>query len=146
MSNDLNGNPNIVRSYVATRTTEGLSLGDLTDPQETIVITEKWGMDSAGNAIDDSWLEPFKGDLGTDPGNPSRLVKAGNRHGGGLNCSFFDGHAKWYAPDDITASKDLTGCELVYAFPFPDDMTTSYVPTAPAQNICDPANPPHFVY
>ena len=121
----------IPRSYVANRSAEGLSLAQLEDPVETMVITEKWDYAHEETESGDLWLEPYKGDFNTDPTQPGHMMVASNRHQDGINCVFFDGHAKRYTPAAIRASKDLTGCALVQAYPHissppaDDDMCTA---------------------
>lgn len=107
----------VPRSYIANRSAEGLSLAQLDDPAETMVITEKWDYAHEETESGDLWLESFKGDFNTDPSNPGHMRIASNRHQNGVNCVFFDGHAKRYTPAAIRASKDLTGCTLVNAYP-----------------------------
>jgi prepilin-type N-terminal cleavage/methylation domain-containing protein len=148
-SADSTGKLSILRSYIATRATEGLILGKIDDPSDTIVITEKWDKNSQG-PVGDSWIESFNGDFDYDNGygpGSTRLFKAGNRHQWFVNCVMFDGHAKAFSPATIQASKDLTGCELIYKDPVPGFMTVTQPSAAPGEpNICDPANPPHFTY
>ena len=131
LSKDALGNLTIPRSYIALRPAEGLSLAQIADPVETIVIAEKWDKTPAGVAITDSWNEPFNGDFAYDP-TAHRMQLVGDRHGGGVNCSFFDGHAKWYRPSTLINSKDLTGCQLVHDYPVAD-MSLS---NGNANNIC----------
>lgn len=150
LSNDVNGNPTIPRSFIACRSAEGLGLGQISDPAETIVIMDKWDQNSAG-VVGDSWIEAFNGDFDFDTGpgvDSARMFKAGNRHHGFANCVFFDGHAKEEAAADIQSSKDLTGCNLIASYPVPGVMTTTIVSSAGPNepNICDPAYPPHFLY
>ena len=107
----------IPRSYIANRSAEGLTLSQVEDPAETMVVTEKWGYTHEESEGGDLWLESFKGDFNTDSTQPGHLMVASNRHQDGINCVFFDGHAKRYTPSLIRASKDLTGCTLVQAYP-----------------------------
>ena len=51
----------------------------------------------------------MNGELAPDPLNPSRALVVGNRHQGGMNSAFYDGHAKWFATTQVSASRDLTG-------------------------------------
>lgn len=140
----------IRRSYIACRSAEGLLMNQVDDPAETIVITEKWDKNSQG-AVTDSWIESFNGDFDYDNGpgfSHTRLFKAANRHQGLVNCVMFDGHAKALTPGAIQASKDFTGCELIYKYPVPGAMTITIPSTAGISepNICDPVYPPHFSY
>jgi prepilin-type processing-associated H-X9-DG protein len=69
------------------------------------------------------------------------MALAANRHASGLNCVFFDGHAKWQKPQTIDASKTLTGCTLIHDYPLVSDgMCDASVPGCPntdAANICN---------
>jgi prepilin-type N-terminal cleavage/methylation domain-containing protein/prepilin-type processing-associated H-X9-DG protein len=142
-SKDYAGNTTILRSYIASRPAEGLSLAQLEDPAETIVVMEKWGKDLTGKAITDSWIEPFNGDLNLDPVT-GRMAIAGNRHNGILNAVFFDGHARGLTAGAMNTSKDLTGCNLIHRYPVltgqPNDMceknTAGCANTADV-NICN---------
>ena len=107
-------------------------------PADTIVVTEKWDKDTTGKAVNESWLEAFDGDMAPDPLRPGSMLKFANRHQGGMNCTFFDGHAKWTKPEAIWKSRDLTGCRLVHQFPtirmcdttFAGCVSTSPLPTS----------------
>ena len=148
-SADVNGATVIPRSYIACRSAEALSLAQIDDPVETVVIMDKWEKDSGG-AVTDSWIEPFNGDFDYDNGagaDHTHMFKAGNRHQGRVNCVLFDGHAKAFSAADIQESKDLTGCNLIYKYPVPGVMTYNIPSTAAGEpNICDPANSPSFSY
>jgi prepilin-type N-terminal cleavage/methylation domain-containing protein/prepilin-type processing-associated H-X9-DG protein len=137
LSADTNGISTIPRSYVASCTAEDLTLAQLDNPTETIVITEKWGhvdngVGTTGTTVNnETWMEPFDGDecqAGSDanaaggcldprPGYPIGMVKMANWHQGGMNNAFFDGHAKWLRPTTIWQSADLTGCTLIHRYP-----------------------------
>ena len=114
-SKDVNGVANILRSYIACNAAESLSLAQIDVPVETIVITEKRGDPQAGDPTA-SWIEPHNGDFRYDAAT-DKMTTLANRHSGGLNCVFFDGHAKWYRPQTIIASKTLTGCTLIHSNP-----------------------------
>lgn len=116
-SPDASGALTINRSYIAFRPAESLTLSQLQDPAETIVVSEKWDKDLSGAAIGDFWVEPFNGDIDYSP-TAHRMNLAGDRHRGGINCTFFDGHAKRLTATTIRASKDLTGCTLVHTYPY----------------------------
>jgi prepilin-type N-terminal cleavage/methylation domain-containing protein/prepilin-type processing-associated H-X9-DG protein len=146
-SNDANGAPTLLRSYIACRAAEGLALAQIDTPAETIVLTEKWGKDPNGKPITDSWIEPFNGDFNLDPVT-HRMALAANRHQGGANCVFFDGHARWYPATVLISSKSLTGCDLIHRYPVlthsANDMCDGSVPgcaNTSEVNICN-----HFQY
>ena len=82
--NSTDGKP---RSYVANRAAESLTLAQVERPADIVVVTEK------GVPFDDSWFEPPK-NLYNKPGF-GEPVLALTRHTGGVNATFFDGHAKW---------------------------------------------------
>jgi prepilin-type processing-associated H-X9-DG protein len=131
-SKDINGNLTILRSYIAVCPAESLTLAQVDDPVETMVVTEKW------STVTDSWIEPFNGDFTPDPVDPRLMWTSANRHTGLINCAFFDGHAKALPAGDIQSSKDLTGCNEIYRYPFggvnPPTMTS---PTSNGQpNAC----------
>jgi prepilin-type N-terminal cleavage/methylation domain-containing protein/prepilin-type processing-associated H-X9-DG protein len=140
---DINGNKTILRSYIALSTAESLTLAQVDDPTETMVLTEKWGTateTSIGPAsVTDSWIEPFSGDFNWNPFSPGQTWTAANCHSGRMNCVFFDGHAKSLSPSYILSSPELTGCALVNAYPFsgagaPTVTSPSGVGTPP--NVC----------
>ena len=163
-SPDVNGVKNIQRSYMACAVPESLTLAQIDDPVETMVVTDKWDKNSDG-AVGDSWIEAFNGDFDPDfgpGGDPTRMYKAGNRHNGRVNCTFFDGHTKSFSPATIQNSKDLTGCALIYKYPDAEmsvtgassangsQATTNPAGAAKEPNICDPNNTtpglPRFTY
>jgi len=146
-SKDSNGNLKINRSYIANAAAEDLTLAQVDDPVETIVIMDKWDKNSQG-AVTDSWIEPQNGDFDPDyGGDKTRFFKAGNRHQGRVNCVMFDGHSKALTPGDIQQSKDLTGCQLIYRYPITGFETFDGPSSAAGEpNICDPASFPHFQY
>ena len=99
-----------------------MSLAQIDDPVETMVITEKWSSDwtctpAGANCRTDSWIEPFNGDFT-------------------MNCVFFDGHAKAYLPAMIQSSKDLTGCGLIYKYPDAEMSVTAPSGQPGQPNIC----------
>ena len=147
LSKDANGNLTIYRSYIANCATEDLTLGQVDDPVETIVIMDKWNKDSAGIETD-SWIEPMNGDFDPDyGGDQTHLFKAGNRHQGRVNCVMFDGHSKALLPSDIQYSKDYSGCDLIYHYPIAGFETVTGASTVPTEpNICSPTSFPHFQY
>jgi prepilin-type processing-associated H-X9-DG protein/prepilin-type N-terminal cleavage/methylation domain-containing protein len=160
LAQDANGLSDIPRSYVESCSTEDLQLSQLVSPQTAIVITEKW--DKADNipsnvASSETWMEPFDGDecqaghdnntntpcLSPQSGfTPNTMVKMSNLHQGGMNCAYFDGHAKWLTPTIVWASADLTGCTLIEQYPAPiwpgQASSGACVNTAPSSG--NPAN------
>ena len=120
-SKDTNGQLTILRSYIALRPAESLALSQVDVPAETSVFVDKWDKTAgpASQPIGDSWIEPFNGDFDYSPPY-ARMALAGDRHQQGINASFFDGHAKWMKGQAIGASKNLTGCALVNAYPVAD--------------------------
>lgn len=157
---DSNAVSDIPRSYVESCATEDLQLSQLSSPQTAVVITEKWDKadNSSSNAVStETWMEPFDGDecmaghdVNTASGclapqagyTPNEMVKMSNLHQGGMNCTFFDGHAKWLTPTMIWASEDFTGCTLIEQYPasiWPGQTTSgACVNTAPSSS--NPAN------
>ena len=143
LSPDSNGNPNVLRSYIASCAVEDLTDAQVTNSAETIVITEKWDIGPTGTAVGDSWMEAFDGDMAPAATNPTKypLGYISIRHQGGVNASFFDGHAKWLSPGTIANSRDLTGCSLVHKYPTTrmcDSSNPGCTSTA-ATNICNSA-------
>lgn len=137
-SRDINGGLSIMRSYIAIFPAESLVATQIENVTETVIVTEKWGKDSLG-LITDSWIEPYNGDFSVDSHDPSRAYKAADRHAKQMNCVFFDTHAKSKSGSAIRASKDLSGCQLIYSFPFGGvNPPTVYSPSAqPGQpNVC----------
>lgn len=128
MTADINGNLTIPRSYVAAASIEYLNASQITQASQALVITEKWDKDWEGNVDNESFLEAFDGDMSPDSGNPTErpMIKFANRHQGGMECAFFDGHAKWLKPEQITHSSLLNGCALVHAYPTTKMCDSSY--------------------
>jgi len=118
-SPDVSGNNTIPRSYVASSAVEYLKRAQVTNASEAIVITEKWDVNESGATVSESWMEPFNKDMAPDPVNPQErpMLTLANRHQGGMNCAFFDGHAKWLTPTAIKGSATLSGCALIHAYP-----------------------------
>jgi prepilin-type N-terminal cleavage/methylation domain-containing protein/prepilin-type processing-associated H-X9-DG protein len=145
-SPDIYGNNTILRTYVASASAEDLLLAQISRPADIIVISEKWDKDASGKVVTENWLEAFDGDMAPDPIRPQQMLKFASRHQGGMNCAFFDGHAKWLTPGTIWQSRDLTGCTLVHYYPttrmcdnsFPGCTSTSQA------NMCN--NPAFFPY
>lgn len=137
-SRDVDGNLTIQRSYIAIFPAESLVATSIENVADTTVITEKWGQDFNG-AVTDSWIEPYNGDFSVDAHDPTRTYKAADRHAKQMNAIFFDSHAKAKSGSAIRASKDMTGCQLIYAFPFPgtNPPTVTSTSSQPGQpNVC----------
>ena len=138
LGNDASGVADILRSYIAIASAESLNLSSLSYPVDTMVVTEKWGQDWTGVRTD-SWIEPFNGDFTTDKTDPTRTFTAANRHFEHMNAAYFDGHAKSQTGGAVQSSKDLSGCQLIYDYPFlgpnpPTVYTPSNVVGQP--NLC----------
>jgi len=102
------------RSYVANRAAESLSLAQVDRPADVIVVTEKIGK------ADDSWFEPPKNLW--QPKADGKPVLAMERHSGGVNCMFFDGHAKWMSKGALTQDPcglPHSGVDLMRKYPIP---------------------------
>jgi len=145
-SQDDTGAKTIPRSYMALSTSESLNGSQVENAVDTIVVTEKWSDRT------DSWIEPFFGNMGPDPVDPTKMYVTANRHSKMINCAFFDGHAKIKQVGGIQRSKDLSGCSLMFNNPFPD-FPGSPAPTVysasnnPAvPNICTPSALNGFTY
>ena len=143
LSYDVNdGATDIPRSYIACRYSEGLTLAQVANVSQTIVIVDKWDKNSMGT-VTDAWLEPFNGDFDPDYGgtDPTVMFKAGNRHWGRVNCVFFDGHAKARLPADIQTSADESGCSLIHQYPvqYPGDLVMTV--TQPSSQSANPNEP-----
>ncbi len=126
--NGQNGKPFVPRSYVANRAAESLLLAQVDNPAEIIVVTEK------GDPFDDSWFEPPK-NLYDKPGY-TQPVLALTRHQGGVNCVFFDGHAKWMSKGALTKDPcglPYSGVDLMrrYRLPLPDASRTPWHTNCP---------------
>jgi hypothetical protein len=116
------------RSYVASRAAEGLSLAQIERPAEIIIVTEKSGQ------FDDSWFEAPK-DFYPEDGETDPIV-ALTRHTGGMNSTFFDGHAKWMSRGQLLTNPCGTpwsGVDLLrqYPLPLPDPGRTPWHPNCP---------------
>ncbi|MCS6777822.1 MAG: prepilin-type N-terminal cleavage/methylation domain-containing protein [Chloroherpetonaceae bacterium] len=112
--NGRDGKPLVPRSYVANRAAEGLTLAAVEFPADVVLVTEK------SSKADDSWYEPpinlyVKPSLG-EP------VLAMTRHNNGVNCMFFDGHAKWMGRHALLArpcGEPYSGVDLMRRYPLP---------------------------
>jgi prepilin-type N-terminal cleavage/methylation domain-containing protein/prepilin-type processing-associated H-X9-DG protein len=105
------------RSYVANRAAENLTLAQVEFPASVIVVTEK------ADPFDDSWFEPPKNYYPKTNTPPTNIpVMAFDRHIGGANCMFFDGHAKWMGKGTLTADPcglPYSGVDLMRRYPIP---------------------------
>lgn len=147
LSPNASGVDDISRSYIAVCMAESLLSSQISDPVETIVMTEKW------NGRTDSWIEPFNGDFQLDVTQPGsgKTWTAANRHFGMMNCMFYDGHVKAMQPATILNSVTLSGCELMYDHPFhldPAATPTAETATSPSSAAGEPnvCSNPSFVY
>jgi prepilin-type N-terminal cleavage/methylation domain-containing protein/prepilin-type processing-associated H-X9-DG protein len=114
LENGANGAPLVPRSYVANRATESLSLAQVDNPAEIVVVTEK------GDPFDDSWYEPPKNLYNKEGFN--QPVLAMGRHSNGCNAIFFDGHAKWLGRGAWLADpcgEPWSGTRLMRQYPIP---------------------------
>ncbi len=112
--NGQNGRPLVPRSYVANRAAESLTLAQVDNPAEIIVVTEK------GAPFDDSWFEPPKNLYNKEGYDQPVLALA--RHHGGVNCMFFDGHARWMSKGALTKEPcglPYSGVHLMRQYPLP---------------------------
>jgi prepilin-type processing-associated H-X9-DG protein len=112
--NGQGGRPLVPRSYLANRAAEGLPLSAVEAPADIILVTEK------GAKFDDAWFEPPK-NLYDKPG-AGEPVLALQRHHGGVNSMFFDGHAKWFVRGRLVADpcgEPYAGVSLMRRYPIP---------------------------
>jgi prepilin-type N-terminal cleavage/methylation domain-containing protein/prepilin-type processing-associated H-X9-DG protein len=137
LSPDVNGVDDIKRSYIANTAPEELSDAQVTDPVETIVVTEK--LDYIGPQTTtpntSSWIGAFNGEMSLN----AAINGVATRHQGGTNCSFFDGHAKWMRLEVIVASRQLSGCQLMHDFPTTTlcDASIPGCTSTSSKNICN---------
>jgi prepilin-type N-terminal cleavage/methylation domain-containing protein/prepilin-type processing-associated H-X9-DG protein len=113
ISPDATGAATIARSYIVSSAIEDMRDAQVSNPTDTIVVTEKW------SAPGDTWVDQMDGDMLPMQAIPSEMNTPANRHQGGMNCAFFDGHAKWTTPVKIWTSADLSGCRLIHDYPAP---------------------------
>lgn len=108
------GRPLVPRSYVANRAAEGLNFSQIETPSDIVVITLKNGV------YDDSWYEPPKNLYNKTATTPP--VLALDIQLGGVNNTFFDGHAKWLAKGKLLADPcglPYSGVQLMRLYPIP---------------------------
>lgn len=108
------GKPLVPRSYIANRAIESLSLAQVENTAEIVVVSEK------GEPFDDSWFEPPK-NLYPKAGY-AQPVLALARHQSGASCIFLDGHAKWMSQGALQAEPcglPYSGVDLMRRHPLP---------------------------
>jgi len=119
LENGLAGKPLVPRSYVANRAVESLNEGAVDEPASIVAVTVKNGQ------YDDSWFEPPKNlydkmnSGGTVVGPP---VLALDLQNGGVNLTFFDGHAKWHSKGKILSDPcglPWSGVQIMRQYPIP---------------------------
>jgi prepilin-type N-terminal cleavage/methylation domain-containing protein/prepilin-type processing-associated H-X9-DG protein len=128
LSADATGVANIPRSYIVSSAIEDLTASEVSNTSATIVVTEKW------SAPGDTWVDQMDGDMLPQAANASEMNTPANRHSGGMNSAFFDGHAKWTTPGQIWTNVDLSGCRLIHTFPAP---TANLVAAGTNTGLCD---------
>ena len=152
-SEDINDGRTILRSYIANDAVESLALSQIFVPSDAMVFTEKWGhwYGFPDIVYGDFWLKAPYGHFRYHA-NIDQMELVANRHHGGVESVFFDGHARWLRPQTILNSKTLTGCDLIHAYPIVKqgmcDVTvplctnngTSDDPNNPPINICNSSN------
>jgi prepilin-type N-terminal cleavage/methylation domain-containing protein/prepilin-type processing-associated H-X9-DG protein len=122
----------IPRSYIVSSAIESLMLSQVPDPDNTIVVTEKWSPPG------DTWVDQMDGDMLPMQADPIEMNTPANRHFSGMNCAFFDGHAKWTTPTAIWASADLSGCWLIHHYPAPQ---ANLIAAGASAGLCDKTIP-----
>jgi prepilin-type N-terminal cleavage/methylation domain-containing protein/prepilin-type processing-associated H-X9-DG protein len=132
LSLDTAGNLTIPRSYIVSSAIEDLTQSQSPDPADTIVITEKW------SASGDTWVDQMDGDMLPQQTNPNEMNTPANRHNGGMNSAFFDGHAKWTTPGKIWTSADFSGCRMIHFYPAP---TVNLTLAGSNTGLCDNTMP-----
>jgi prepilin-type N-terminal cleavage/methylation domain-containing protein len=109
-----NGKPLVKRSYVANRAAENLNYTSIEQVSEIVVVTLKW------SNYDDSWYEPPKNLYPKSATTPPVLWLDSQL--GGVNNTFFDGHAKWMSKGKLTSDPcglPYSGVQLMRQFPIP---------------------------
>lgn len=132
LSADPTGALTIPRSYIVSSAIEDLTGSQVQNAAETIVVTEKWS--TAG----DTWVDQMDGDMLPQQTNPMEMNVPANRHNGGMNSAFFDGHAKWTTPGQIWASSDFSGCRVIHFYPAP---AQNLVAAGANTSLCDDTMP-----
>ncbi len=114
LENGQGGNPLVKRSYVANRAAENLNQGQVEFPSEIVLVTIKNGQ------FDDSWFEPPKNLYNKSATAPP--VLALDLQGGGVNMTYFDGHAKWRSKGSSLSDPcglPWSGVDLMRLYPIP---------------------------
>jgi len=114
LENGLLGKPLVKRSYVANRAAENLNYSAVEETATIVVVTVKTGM------YDDSWYEPPKNLYPKSATTPPVLDMV--IQNGGVNNTFFDGHAKWLSKGTLTADRcglPHSGVQLMRLYPIP---------------------------
>ena len=144
-SEDINDGRTILRSYIANDAVESLALSQIFVPSDAMVFTEKWGhvYGFPDIVLGDFWLKAPYGHFRYHA-NIDQMELVANRHNGGVESVFFDGHARWQRPQTIASSKTLTGCDLIHAYPIVKwSMCDRTVPGCTNNGTSDdPNNPP----
>ena len=112
------GRPLVPRSYVANRAAEALNESQVDTPADIILVTVKNGI------YDDSWFEPPKNLYPKNRTAPTTNppVLALELQNGGVNMTFFDGHAKWFSRGKVLSEPcgdPWTGVGLMRQHPIP---------------------------
>ena len=95
-----------------------MAISEVPNPTDVIAVTEKAG------PFDDSWFEPpsdLQGGASED-GGATEPVVALNRHSGGLNATFLDGHARRLSREALLkdpCGEPYSGVSLLRAIPVP---------------------------
>lgn len=108
------GRPLVPRSYVANRAVESLSETAIERPSDVVAVTVKNGV------YDDSWFEPPKNLYPKAVGQPP--VLALDLQSGGINMTFFDGHAKWQSKGYTLSDPcglPWSGVDIMRQYPIP---------------------------
>lgn len=108
------GRPLVKRSYVANRAAESLNYGQVEFPSDIVLVTIKNGI------YNDSWFEPPKNLYAKSVGQPP--VLALDLQGGGVNMTYFDGHAKWRSKGSALSDPcglPYSGVDLMRQYPIP---------------------------
>ncbi len=108
------GRPFVPRSYVANRAAEGLNYTAIDEVASIVVVTLKNGV------YNDSWYEPPKNLYNKTATTPPVMWLDGQL--GGVNNTFFDGHAKWLSKGALLKDPcglPYSGVQLMRQFPIP---------------------------